>query len=84
MVFSRARVAVSVLGCFWHGCPSHTRLATGQSREWWRQKLAINAARDRDTRFRLEQAGWLVVEVWECDDIEEAADAVAAAVRRRR
>ena len=30
IVFSRAKVAVFVDGCFWHGCPDHQRIPTTQ------------------------------------------------------
>lgn len=84
IVFGPAQVAVSVLGCYWHGCPDHTRLAYGETREWWRRKLAANRERDRDTRERLARAGWLLVEVWECEDAARAADRIATLVVARR
>ena len=84
IVFTRARVAVSVLGCFWHGCPDHTRLGKEETRAWWQQKLKVNAARDADTRQRLTAAGWEVVEVWECDDLGDATRRIAELVAARR
>src|SRR4051794_33719830 len=48
IVFGPAQVAVYVDGCFWHGCPVHGNLPKN-NREWWRAKLAANAARDRQT-----------------------------------
>jgi DNA mismatch endonuclease (patch repair protein) len=80
IVFPKARVAVSVLGCFWHGCPLHTRLSTGETRDWWRDKLNDNRRRDHDTRERLETAGWQVIEVWECDDFDNAVDLIEVAI----
>lgn len=84
IVFGPARVAVAVHGCFWHGCPRHARLPEGATRAWWQEKLRINTDRDEDTRRRLEEAGWLVVEVWECEAPLEAATRVETAVRTRR
>src|SRR5215207_9136772 len=41
IAFTRAKIAVFVDGCFWHGCPEHgTRPVT--NREWWDWKLARN------------------------------------------
>src|SRR5438105_437916 len=53
MVFTRARVAVFVDGCFWHGCPEHGTLPRANG-EWWRAKLEANAARDRRNDLALD------------------------------
>ncbi len=83
LVFTRAKVAVFVDGCFWHGCPIHAT-APKSNAEWWAEKLAANVRRDRDTDERLEAAGWLVVRVWEHEDPEEAAGRIVAAVDAHR
>jgi len=82
LVFPRRRVAVFIDGCFWHGCPDH-RAAPAANREWWAAKLARNVERDRDTDRHLQQAGWVVVRVWEHEDPAAAAQRIAAEVRRR-
>ncbi|WP_274521322.1 very short patch repair endonuclease [Rhodococcus pyridinivorans] len=83
IVFGPSRVAVEVRGCFWHGCPEHCR-PSSKNREFWSNKITANRARDRDTEMRLSEAGWLVIVVWEHEDVPKAADRVAAAVRSRR
>lgn len=83
IVFSRARVAVFIDGCFWHACPEHGACPRTNA-EWWREKLRRNVARDRDTDARLAVSGWTVVRVWEHENTEEAADRVAAAVTGAR
>lgn len=68
IVFPRARVAVFVNGCFWHrheGCAKSTTPATRT--DFWLQKFASNVARDGRTRVFLEQAGWRVIVIWECE-----------------
>jgi DNA mismatch endonuclease (patch repair protein) len=82
IAFIGARVAVDVRGCFWHGCPKHSRRGTANS-EWWDQKLAVNIERDRDTERRLSAAGWLVMVVWEHEDPEDSAERVSVVVRER-
>ena len=67
IVFTRARVAVFVDGCFWHGRPEHGSRPK-QNANWWREKIEANQRRDRDTDARLKAAGWTVVRVWEHDD----------------
>lgn len=83
IVFSRARVAVFVDGCFWHACPDHGTSSKSNA-EWWREKLRTNVARDRDTDERLRSAGWIVVRVWEHEDPVAAAAAIAEVVSVRR
>jgi DNA mismatch endonuclease (patch repair protein) len=80
LVFSRAKVAVFVDGCFWHGCPEHHRPAR-RNAEFWNAKIEGNIARDADTDTRLLGAGWRVIRVWEHERPEEAATKICAAVR---
>jgi DNA mismatch endonuclease, patch repair protein len=80
IVFSRARVAVYVDGCFWHSCPEHGVLPKG-NREWWQAKLEATVRRDRATEAALRDRGWTVVRTWEHEDPELAADRVEAALR---
>lgn len=77
ILFPRHRVAVFVDGCFWHGCPDHTRpLRSNQA--YWREKIARNQARDRASTKRLEEAGWRVVRIWEHVPAHIAGDIVEA------
>jgi DNA mismatch endonuclease (patch repair protein) len=80
IAFTRAKVAVMVDGCFWHGCPDHGTRPKANS-AWWREKLAANAARDTDTNRVLQELGWRVVRIWEHERPASAADAVVKAVR---
>jgi DNA mismatch endonuclease (patch repair protein) len=82
LVFPRARVAVFLDGCFWHGCPEHHTVATANA-EFWADKVEGNRTRDRDTDNRLRDAGWVSVRVWEHEDPAEAAGRVEEAVRGR-
>src|SRR5437764_2324869 len=38
IVFPKARVAVFVDGCFWHGCPDHAPWPKANA-AWWREKI---------------------------------------------
>ncbi|MCF7552405.1 very short patch repair endonuclease [Pseudonocardia sp. WMMC193] len=80
LVFSRARVAVFLDGCFWHGCPEHHTVAKTNG-EFWARKVSENRRRDRDTDAKLAAAGWRSVRVWEHEDPVVAAERVRAAVR---
>lgn len=83
IAFPRERIAVFVDGCFWHCCPQHATWPKS-NRIWWREKLAANRARDRDTDVRLGEAGWIIVRVWEHEDPEKAAERVQEAVLGRQ
>ncbi|MCE3556309.1 very short patch repair endonuclease [Pseudonocardia sp. RS11V-5] len=80
MIFTGARVAVFVDGCFWHSCPEHTSIPRA-NREWWVAKLEKNQLRDRATDAHLEALGWTVLRFWEHEDPLVAVDAVERAVR---
>ncbi|WP_081902670.1 very short patch repair endonuclease [Lentzea aerocolonigenes] len=83
MVFTSAKVAVFLDGCFWHGCAEHHTVAATNA-SFWAEKVRTNQARDRDTNQRLAEVGWLSVRVWEHEDPAEAAKAIAQVVRERR
>lgn len=80
LVFPRARVAVFLDGCFWHGCPEHHTVAATNAK-YWSDKVRQNTARDRDTDQRLKEAGWVSLRIWEHEDPHEAALRVRQVVR---
>ena len=82
VVFRRAKVAVFVDGCFWHGCPEHGTWPRA-NREFWSVKILANKARDSDTNTQLQSEGWLVIRVWEHEDPAKAARRIANKVRER-
>lgn len=71
------KIAVFVDGCFWHGCPTHSR-PTKSNTKWWREKIEKNRARDDETTQLLTAAGWTVVRVWEHEDPAEAVERIAS------
>lgn len=83
IVFPKERVAVWMDGCIWHGCPDHG-MRPSRNTEYWASKIARNVARDRRNDALLEEAGWLVVRVWEHEEPVEAADRVHRVVAARR
>lgn len=80
LVFRRAKVAVFIDGCYWHGCPQHATTARTNS-EYWSAKIQRNRERDADTNARLIEADWTVVRVWEHDHPVLAAEEIANVVR---
>jgi DNA mismatch endonuclease (patch repair protein) len=83
LVFSRAKVAVFIDGCYWHGCPEHGTKARTNT-DYWVPKIARNRERDAETDRLLADAGWQVIRVWEHEDAAEVALIVGSAVRGLR
>ncbi len=83
IVFTRARIAVFIDGCFWHGCPEHGRPTFHHNVDYWPAKIAANVVRDADTVDRLRQSGWLVLRFWEHENAADVAEKVFQAVARQ-
>lgn len=82
LVFRGARVAVEVHGCFWHGCPEHYR-SPASNRSYWAAKVERNRERDSELAEMLAAAGWLLIVVWEHEDLGSASERIVKAVRQR-
>lgn len=68
LVLPKYRTVIFIHGCFWHrhsGCRYAATPAT--NREFWQKKFDQNIARDRDIRKQLEELGWNVIILWECE-----------------
>ena len=73
IVLPKHRIAIFVHGCFWHRHPGCRFAYTPKSRvEFWEKKFKENVERDQRKQKTLEDAGWRVVVVWECE-IQNAA-----------
>ena len=62
------RKAIFVHGCFWHfhaDCPRGT--VPSRNSQFWRQKLLKNRERDRTKIRDLQDLGFRVRTVWECE-----------------
>lgn len=82
IVFTRAKVAIFVDGCFWHSCPIHQTRPKANA-DWWTAKLEKNRERDARANQFLLSAGWHVERVWEHESPEDAASRIAEIVRDR-
>lgn len=82
IALTRARIAVFVDGCFWHGCALHFHLPQ-HNRDWWTWKLRGIQHRDLETVELLTAAGWLALRVWEHEDVEQVADRIVDLWRSR-
>ena len=67
IVLPKHRTAIFVHGCFWHrheGCAKATVPKT--RRAFWEDKFETNKVRDRKAIVALQDLGWNVQIVWEC------------------
>ncbi|MFD9812954.1 very short patch repair endonuclease [Streptomyces sp. NPDC059080] len=83
IAFTRAKLAVLIDGCFWHGCPEHATSPKANA-AWWRQKLDRNIERDLETTAQLRSEGWTVLRFWEHESPEAVKREIAEAVDREK
>ena len=77
VVYGRSRLAVFVHGCYWHQCPRCSRNRKPVTNAaYWAAKFEGNVARDVRNQALLEELGWRVLVVWECD-LKDVAATVA-------
>lgn len=82
IVFPRAKIAVFINGCFWHGCPQHFVQPKTNS-DYWLPKINRNIERDAETSLRLRSEGWLVIQMWEHQDLAKEAERAAYKIQKR-
>jgi DNA mismatch endonuclease (patch repair protein) len=78
--FPRARLAVFVDGCFWHGC-ERCGTTPASNRQYWQTKIERNVRRDLAQTKALRARGWAVVRVWEHELRGSAATNIAERIQ---
>lgn len=82
IVLKKYKTAIFVNGCFWHGHEGCKYFVVPKTRtEFWLTKIHGNQKRDLDNKTKLEEAGYKILTVWECDlkkkNFSETADKIA-------
>jgi len=69
IVLPKYKTVIFIHGCFWHGCPTcrHARIRPVANAEYWDKKLNRTLERDKNNIVTLEQLGWRVMVIWECE-----------------
>ncbi|GAB2510799.1 very short patch repair endonuclease [Microbacterium petrolearium] len=80
LLFTRARVAVFIDGCYWHGCPDHCAMPKVNV-AYWHTKIAGNRRRDIETTSLLRERGWTVLRFWSHELPDAVASRIEAVVR---
>ena len=85
LVLPKYHTVIFINGCFWHqhGCSRSTLPKTNQ--DYWIPKIQRNVERDRQNIKTLEDAGWKVIVIWECElkkkTLEETMNSVEAKLK---
>jgi DNA mismatch endonuclease (patch repair protein) len=68
IVLPKYKTVIFVHGCFWHQHPGCKRSFSPKSNsDLWSEKLRRNVVRDREVSESLQNMGWKVLTVWECE-----------------
>lgn len=83
LVFKKRKLAIFINGCFWHmhGC-KHSHIPKSNV-GYWEEKLVRNKERDAKIKSELNDAGYSVIVLWECElgkSFEETMRRVVAAL----
>ncbi|MFC1899553.1 very short patch repair endonuclease [Chloroflexota bacterium] len=68
IVLPKYKTVIFTHGCFWHGhegCKASKLPET--RREFWENKIRDNVERDKRNINPLEQNGWKVIVLWQCE-----------------
>ena len=82
IVLPKYKTVIFVHGCFWHGCPTCRRanIRPITNAEYCEKKLNRTLERDRNNMVVLDQMGWHVMLIWECETrknrLQELRDAI--------
>lgn len=67
LVLPKHRTVIFVQGCFWHRHDCGRATIPKTRTDFWMSKFAKNVERDRRNKQLLEDLGWRVLEIWECE-----------------
>lgn len=68
IVLPKYKTVIFIHGCFWHGHEGCKYYVVPKTRtEWWLNKINGNVANDKKAFKALNEAGWKIIELWECD-----------------
>ena len=68
IVLPKYKTVIFVHGCFWHGHEGCKYATIPKTRtEWWTNKINTNIKNDDKATKALQNDGWKIVILWECD-----------------
>jgi DNA mismatch endonuclease (patch repair protein) len=87
VVLPKYKTVIFVNGCFWHmhpGC-KYGRLPKSNT-DYWKPKLEKNVENDKQHRKELQEMGWQVIVLWECElkkDFEETMEQTVKSIENQ-
>ena len=80
IVLPKYKTVIFVNGCFWHKHECARFVWPASNTDYWYAKIMKNVERDAVNYRRLEEDGWKVVVIWECQLKKDSFDAVMASI----
>ena len=84
IVLPKYKTVIFIYGCFWHrheGCKYATTPKT--NREYWEKKFERNVTNDRLHQQQLEDMGWQVIVLWECELLNNKIENTLESLERK-
>ena len=83
IVLPKYKTVIFVNGCFWHkhDCPRFVWPSSNE--DYWRPKIMGNVEREKRNIAELQQLGWNVLTVWECELKKKVIDKTLEQLEKR-
>lgn len=83
IVLPKYKTVIFVHGCFWHRHPGCKDASMPKTRVgFWKEKFARNIENDIRNKECLENMGWQVIIIWECEVNSRFDDTMNSVIRR--
>lgn len=83
IVLPKYKTVIFVHGCFWHRHPGCKDASMPKTRvEFWKEKFARNIENDIRNKECLENMGWQVIIIWECEVNSRFDDTMNSVIHR--
>jgi DNA mismatch endonuclease (patch repair protein) len=66
IVFTSKKKVIFINGCFWHGHDCGKYKFPQSNTNFWKDKIKKNTERDEHNHQRIEEMGWKIMDIWEC------------------
>lgn len=67
IVLSKYKTVIFVHGCFWHSHTCKRGKLPETNQNFWIEKMERNKDRDNQNISKLQEKGWNVIIVWQCE-----------------
>ena len=67
IVLPKYKTVIFIHGCFWHGHTCKRGMLPETNFDFWKTKIYGNIERDKRDVIELENQGWKVIVIWQCE-----------------